>query len=285
MPEATDRPRRALAPSDEAVDAELPQEETLGAEESQPPPPAQQPPGTTRPARQVLRSFIVPGKGQLVVALMLALTAMLVVWTLRTQASQPDYSNLRREELVSLLDTVSSETRRLEEEVRELQTSRDRLASGAQGAQTAQEEAARRLETLKILAGVVPAHGKGIRIIINDPNDRVTPELLLNALEEMRDAGAEVIEFNDQVRVVATTWLGLDERGLPVADGTEITFPLVIEVIGDPPTLEAGLRFRGGLVSEVEGPRVGGTVAIEQLDVVDITSVVVPVDNEFARPN
>lgn len=271
--------------SDEESEVELQPAEVLAGDEAEAQTPAEQPYDTPRSARGILRSFLVPGKGQLVVALMLALTAMLVVWTLRTQASQPDYSNLRREELVSLLDTVSSETRRLEEEVRELQTSRDRLASGAEGAQTAQDEAARRLETLQILAGVVPAHGRGIKVTIEDPNDRVSPELLLNALEEMRDAGAEVVEFNDQVRVVATTWLGLDERGLPVADGTEITFPLVIEIIGDPPTLEAGLRFRGGLVSEVEGPRVGGSVAIEQLDRVDITSVVVPVDNEFARPN
>lgn len=245
---------------------------------------------TTRPRRAApagghLQAFLRPSRGQAVVALILALTAMLVIWTLRTQAAQPDYSNLRREELIALLDTISAETRRLETEVRELQTTRDRLASGAAGAQEAQEEAERRLESLQILSGTVPVHGRGIRIVIKDPDRRVTPELLLNALEELRDSGAEVVELGDEVRVVASTWLGLDDQGRIVADGTVLEPPLLIEVIGDPATLEAGVRFRGGLVSEVEGPRVEGRVSVEQLDDVEIASVVVPDENEFARPN
>lgn len=235
--------------------------------------------------RHHLQAFLRPGRGQVVVALILALTSALVVLTLRTQASQPDYSNLRREELIQLLDNVSVETRRLENEVRELQTTRDRLASGAAGAQAAQDEAQRRLESLQIIGGTVPAHGRGIRITIADPQRKVSPELLLDALEELRDAGGEVVEFNDQVRVVASTWLGLDSQGRVVADGAVLVAPFVIEVIGDPPTLEAGARFRGGLVSEIEGPRVEGSVRIEQLDRVDIDSVVVPRENEFALPN
>lgn len=237
------------------------------------------------PRRNVAADFLRPGRGQLVVALILLLTALLVVLTLRSQAAQPSYSNLRRTELIQLLDNLSAETRRLESDIRDLQTTRDELASGAEGAEAARAEANRRLDELQIIAGTVPVHGPGIRITIQDPEDKVSPELLLDALEELRDAGAEVIEINDLIRVTTSTWLGLDSAGRVIADQQVVTDPILFDVIGDPATLEAGARFRGGLVSEVEGARVGGSVTIEQMSRVDIDSVVVVRENEFARPN
>ena len=214
----------------------------------------------------------------------LCITALLVTWTLRSQASQPDYSSLRRGELIQLLDELSAQTRRLESEVRELTTTRDQLRSGAAGQKAAEEQARRRLEQLRIIAGTVKAHGPGVRMVIRDPQHKITPELLLDALEELRDAGAEVIEFNDSVRVVADSWLGLDSQGQMVMDGQVLDTPVIIDAIGDPATLEAGARFRGGLVSEVEGSRVEGSVSIEQLNRVEIDSVVTVEEPEFAKP-
>lgn len=237
------------------------------------------------PRRNIVADFLRPGRGQLVVALILFLTALLVVLTLRSQAAQPSYSNLRRTELIQLLDNLSAETRRLESDIRGLQTTRDELASGAEGAEAARAEANRRLDELQIIAGTVPVHGPGVRITIQDSQDKVSPELLLDALEELRDAGAEVIEINDLIRVTTSTWLGLDSRGRVIADDQVVTDPILLDVIGDPATLEAGARFRGGLVSEVEGARVGGSVTIEQMSRINIDSVVAVTENEFARPN
>lgn len=243
--------------------------------------PAEEP----KEARTIVRDFLRPGRGQLTVALILMLTALLIVLTLRSQAAEPSYANLRRTELIQLLDNLSTETRRLEADIRDLQTTRDELASGAEGADAARAEANRRLDELQIIAGTVPVHGTGVRITIEDPENKVSPELLLDGLEELRDAGAEVIEIDDRIRVTTATWLGLDSEGRVVADGQVVTDPIVLDVIGDPATLEAGARFRGGLVSEIEGSRVGGFVRIEQMDRVDIDSVVVISENEFARPN
>ncbi len=234
--------------------------------------------------RNYWQALVHPSRGQLTVGVVLAVTALLVVWTLRTQAAQPDYSNLRRTELVQLLDNVTAETRRLEAEARELTTTRDELVSGAAGVRAADDETRSRIETLQILAGTVAAHGPGVRITINDPAQAVTPELLLDALEELRDAGAEVIEFNDTVRVVAASWVGLSPDGKLSVDGVEIDRPIVIEAIGDPATLEAGARFRGGLVSEVEGSRVQGSVEITQSDTVSIESLATLHDPQFAEP-
>lgn len=249
--------------------------------------PVEPEPGVDEPKkeRNILRDFIRPGRGQLTVALILMLTALMIVLTLRSQDAEPSYANLRRTELIQLLDNLSSETRRLEADIRDLQTTRDELASGAEGVDAARAEANRRLNELEIIAGTVPVHGTGVRITIADPENKVSPDLLLDGLEELRDAGAEVIEINDRIRVTTSTWLGLDSEGRVVASDQVITDPVILDVIGDPSTLEAGARFRGGLVSEIEGARVGGVVRIEQLDRVDIDSVVVLAENEFARPN
>ena len=71
--------------------------------------------------RNIVRDFFRPGRGQFTVALILMLTALLIVLTLRSQAAQPSYANLRRAELIQLLDNLSSETRRLEADIRDLQ--------------------------------------------------------------------------------------------------------------------------------------------------------------------
>ena len=231
------------------------------------------------------RAFLKPGRGQLVVGAVLCLAALLIVWTLRSQASQPDYSNLRRTDLIQLLDNLSAETRRLESEVRELTTTREGLVSGAAGVKAADDETRHRIEQMQIVAGTVPATGPGIRITIQDPQGAMSPELLLDALEELRDAGSEVIEFNDAIRVVASTWIDRDPEGRIVVDGIPLTTPIVIEAIGDPATLEAGARFRGGLVSEVEGSRVQGQVEIKQMTAISIDSVASPRVPEFAKPN
>lgn len=235
--------------------------------------------------RRLLRDFLRPGRGQMVVALILAVTSALVMLTVRSQEDGVDYSTMRREELVQLLDNLTAETKRLESDIAAQQQTRDDLASGAEGAAAAEAESLRRLSQLQIIGGTIPVHGTGIRVTISDPGAKVTPELLLNALEELRDAGAEVIEFNDTVRVVAATWIASDGAGGISVDGHALSAPIVIDAIGSPATLEAGARFRGGLVSQVEGSSVGGSVAIEQLEDLRIDSVVEQRENVFARPN
>ena len=241
-------------------------------------------PQRTASSRQWLKDFLRPSRGQAIAGVVLFVTALMVTWTVRSQDAQPEFAQARQEDLVQLLDTVTSQNRALETELRELQSNRDELLSGADKAQSAREDARRRLEQLQILAGTIPAQGPGIRIEISAEAGKLTPELMLNAVEELRDAGAEVIEINNQVRVVVDTAFTVADGGALKAGGQTLTLPLTLEIIGDPVTLEAGARFRGGLVSQVEGPRVGGTVKIAQLHEVRIDSVVEPRRYEFARP-
>lgn len=233
--------------------------------------------------RRLWGSLVQPGRGQIIAAVILFVVGMGGVMQIRINTADDAYTNARREDLVQLLDGLGSESRRLESEIADLERTRAQLQSGADTQRVARSEAQQRTEELGILAGTLPAEGPGIRMQIVDPAGRVNADVLLDAVEEMRDAGAEVIEVNDSIRVVASTWFGADASGL-VIDGSPVSRPITFEVIGDPHSLEEGARFRGGLVSEITGARIGGQVRIDQLERVVIDSLHAARENQYAQP-
>lgn len=246
----------------------------------------QQPPAPPRRFswRAVGRDLLRPSVSQVVFAVILAVVAFAVTVQVQSRARDDTYSSLRRADLVELLDDLTAESRRMESEIVQLENTRRQLQSGVDSARVAREEAQRRLDALELLGGTVRAAGPGIRITIHDPAKKVTPEILYNAVSELRDAGAEVLEINDRIRLVASSWVGSGTGGGLVVDGQTLEFPLIIEAIGAPQTLAEATRFRGGLVSSIEGARVGGSVTVVEVEDLAVDSVVIPQRNRFARP-
>lgn len=232
--------------------------------------------------KEIGRDLVRPSRTQLIVGVILLLFGFALSTQLGGMRDQR-YTNLRQDELVSMLDDVTAESRRLEAEVTQLERTRDQLQSGVDANQVAREEARKRLESLELLGGTVPARGPGVRIAINDPQGRITTEIMLNTIEELRDAGAEVIEVDDKVRLVANSWVA-KENGALVLDGAPLGRNFTIEAIGDARTLAEATRFRGGLVSTIEGERVRGTVQVTELPTVEIRSTVPVRELGFARP-
>lgn len=233
--------------------------------------------------RRIGRDLVRPSRSQLLVALVLFLVGLLVVTQLTGRDDQDTYSSMRRTDLVQLLDQLNAEHERLTQESQRLERTKEQLVSGADARRVAAQENQKRLDQMEILAGSVAAKGPGIRITIIDPEQKVTPDILLDAVEEMRDAGAEAIEINEQVRVVAQTWFSRDGQQL-VVDGKPVHSPITLDVIGQPHALEEGARFRGGLVSQVQAETVGGQVAISRLDEVQIGSLHQTATPQWAKP-
>ncbi|HEX6759076.1 MAG TPA: DUF881 domain-containing protein [Propionibacteriaceae bacterium] len=237
--------------------------------------------GSTR--ARLRASLLHPGRGQVLAAIILFIVGVAGAMQIQINADDDTYASARREDLIQLLDGLSAESRRLEGEIAQLEQTRSNLRSGADTQRVAREEAEKHLTELSILAGTVPAEGNGIRMRIADPNAAVDAAVLLDAVEEMRDAGAEVIEVNNTIRVVGSTWFGSDARGL-VIDSKPVSRPITLEVIGEPHSLEEAARFRGGIVSEITGPKIGGQVEIDQEDRVVIESLHASRENQYARP-
>jgi uncharacterized protein YlxW (UPF0749 family) len=224
-----------------------------------------------------------PGRGQIIAAVILFVVGLGGVMQIRINTADDTYTNARREDLIQLLDGLGSESRRLESEIAEQEQTRTSLQYGADTQRVARQEAERRAQELAILAGTVPAEGPGIRMRIADPAGKVDANVLVDAVEEMRDAGAEVIEVNDTIRVVGSSWFGTNGTGL-VVDGKPISRPITIEVIGDPHSLEEAARFRGGVVSEITGPNIGGQVQIDQQNRIVVESLHATTQNQYAQP-
>lgn len=278
------RSQRRLAGEDHSTVSRAAVTPAEGKSASAPTHAVQDAPEAARSTRARLRaSLLHPGRGQILAALILFLVGAAGAMQIRSNATDDTYASARREDLIQLLDGLSAESRRLEGEITQLEQTRSNLQSGADTQRVARQEAEKHLSELSILAGTAPAEGPGIRMRIADPKAAVDAGVLLDAVEEMRDAGAEVIEVNNTIRVVASTWFGSDARGLLI-DGKPVTRPITLEVIGEPHSLEEAARFRGGIVSEITGPRIGGQVQIEQENRVVIESLHATSENQYARP-
>ena len=226
-----------------------------------------------------------PTRAHVVVGVLLALLGFAAAVQVRAVRSDDEYSSTRRDELVQLLQTLSAAQDRVSRQLAELEDTRDELLLSTDQRQAALEQAQRRLDALLLLDGQVGATGPGVVITIQDPDGSVGAVTLLNAVQELRDAGAEAIEINNVARVVAATWFGsgpaTSEPTLLVSDQT-VRPPYVVEAIGASDTLAKAVAFPGGLADEVEA--LGGSVTVTPLDSVQIQSLAMEPDADFADP-
>ena len=197
------------------------------------------------------------------------------------QDDATDYTSVRGVELVELLKSIDAANERLGTQIEDLTQTRDDLLSSSRRSEDAEEEARKRSDQLAILAGSAGATGPGVVVTIDDPDEAVSANQLLDAVQELRDAGAEAIAINGTARVVAQTYF-LDDEGSVIVGGREVQRPFVIEAIGDPATMSEAVRFRGGLIDRVSNA--GGKAAVEERDKVTITALADVKGPEYARP-
>jgi len=222
------------------------------------------------PRERLRGAFTRPSRGQAIAAVLLALLGFAGVTQVRATQADNDYAGYREQELIDLINGTAAAAQRAEAEIAELERTRADLQSDSLRRKTALQQARKEADTLSVLAGLVPVRGPGIRMTVDDPNGVVDTDVLLDTIEELRTAGAEAIEFNDQVRVVAQSSFEEGAGGIEV-DGELLPSPYVIEAIGEPTTLEGGMELLSGPVDDIE--EAGGSVELERLEDVEITAV------------
>jgi uncharacterized protein YlxW (UPF0749 family) len=189
----------------------------------------------------------------------------------------------RPADLVMLLDSLQQREAALNKEVSDLQRTLAALKASGSDDQAAIADAQARLNALSILVGTVAATGPGVTLTINDTVGGVSPETMIDVVNELRAAGAEAMEIRGgpAVRVGVDTWV-LGSPGALSVDGQTLSPPYSLLAIGDPPTLAAAVNIPGGAVDSVE--RVGGTIAVQQSDRIDITALRQPKPRQYAQP-
>ncbi|QNE78545.1 DUF881 domain-containing protein [Streptomyces finlayi] len=234
----------------------------------------EQPAGASAPTvlsgRQRLMAGLWPprvSRAQLIVALLLFVLGLGLAIQVRSNSDNSALRGARQEDLVRILDEVDDRTQRLQDEKQRLDDQRTELENSSDQAEEARKQTREKERQLGILAGTVAAHGPGITLTISDPSGAVEADMLLDAIQELRAAGAEAIEV-DGVRVVASTYFSGSAGAIEV-DGRKVAPPYEFKVIGKPQDLEPALNIPGGVVQTLEKEQATAQVARADDIVVD----------------
>lgn len=232
--------------------------------------------------RQRLRDALLrPGRPQVVVAVLLAIVGFALMTQVRANHQDDSFQGLRDQELIDVLNGLAGTSQRAQAEITRLENTRAELQSSTSAREAALEQAQQQADTLEILGGTVPVTGPGIRITIDEVDGPVDIDSMLDTVQELRAAGAEAMQFNGEVRVVAQTSFEDGVGGIDV-DGQLLEPPYVIDVIGEPGTLSGALVFAQGPIDQLEDD--GATVDVAELRSLDIESVVPTTRPQFADP-
>ncbi len=206
--------------------------------------------------------------GLVTVGLAVALGFGLVV-QIRSTGEAEGLTGATEEDLVRILGELDTREEQLRGQLAEREQAVEELGGSRTQSGSALAEAERRAEVIGILNGTLPARGPGLRLMIQDPKGALTAAVLLDAIQELRGAGAEAIDV-DGVRVVVSSYVS-GTPGELIVDGQKLDAPYEVIAIGPPGDLEVALNVSGGVVADVA--RAGGSATVIQADELSIETV------------
>jgi len=228
------------------------------------------------------RAFTRPTRGQVVVAVLLALVGFAGVTQVRSNQVDDTYAGLRQQDLIDILNGLAGSTQRAEAEIQRLEAARDDLQSNTSARQAALAEARQRAQVLSVLAGTVPVQGPGVTITIKEVSGQVQVGPFIDMIQALRTADAEAMQINHEVRVIAQTSFEDGTGGLLV-DGRLLEAPFTIDVIGSSAELAAALRFPDGPRDEFADDN-GAELTFDERSSVEIETTRDAVDSDVAEP-
>jgi len=221
-------------------------------------------------------------RGQIAIALTLALLGFLLATQLRSQQGLAQRLSIEKEsDLGQILTELTARSDQISSEIVDLRV-KVAQASGTEAQQRALVvDARQQLEAVQILLGLVPVKGPGILMIFNDPKTTLGPDVLLDTVQELRDAGAESIEISG-VRIVASTAFTGTPGALRIG-ATPVSSPYEVTAIGPASTLAEAMRIPGGVVDSLAADQ-GASVRITEEGSVSILHVSALPKFVHARP-
>ncbi len=196
-----------------------------------------------------------------VTAVCMVLGLMLAAQFRTTQELKASLPYQRIEDLSARLTQTEKERDTLRKEVQRLKED------------TGAEVLTKELQQLKMNAGVLPVSGPGVVVSLDDSKKSTKPgenpnlylihdDDLLKVINELRAAGAEAIAINEQ-RLIATSEIRCAGPTVSV-NNSRFSPPYVIRAIGDPKSLEASLKMRGGVIETLKFWGIQVSVAPEE---------------------
>ena len=184
-----------------------------------------------------------------VTAVCMVLGLMLAAQFRTTQELKASLPYQRIEDLSNRLSQTEKERDGLRKEVQRLKED------------TGAEVLTKEIQQLRMNAGVLPVSGPGVVVSLDDSKKATKPgenpnlylihdDDLLKVINELWAAGAEAIAINEQ-RLIASSEIRCAGPTVSV-NNSRFSPPYVIRAIGDPKSLEASLKMRGGVIETLK---------------------------------
>lgn len=187
----------------------------------------------------------------------------------------------REEDLAQILADLSTQSDRLQEEITSLRLTLLAFENSAESEDLALRSLQQRLDELRVLAGTVAVEGEGVRITVQDPERYMTQDLLVDSVQELRDAGAEAIAVNETRLVASSSFT--TRNGKLVLDDVLLEPPFVVTAIGPSDTISKALTIPGGALDSLQSrPQV--TAVVEVLEELTIPPRREPVTFVYGDP-
>lgn len=161
--------------------------------------------------------------------------------------SQTDVTSLttkRESELREELESWQSKYDDTANQLTQAQANLDEYKNKINDTQASSELLDKELQQAELYLGKTDVEGQGIIIEISDGTSNVVADDLISLMNELKTAEAEAISVNGQRVTNLTEFADVDSY--IVVNGTRLSSPYTIQVIGNQKYLESGITAKGG---------------------------------------
>jgi uncharacterized protein YlxW (UPF0749 family) len=199
---------------------------------------------------------------------------LLVVVQLRTQSGGAAFAGLSSQDLTVLVANLNDRNDQLRREVATLDRELTTLTEDRQRGDISIDDLRADLRRVRLYAGIDPATGPGVVVVVRGPIDGAGIEDLLN---ELRNAGAEAMATGE-IRLVPGT-VASGPAGQVSIGGASTGDPLELTVIGPPDKLIGSLTRSGGIIAQL-----AATQPEVSIEVTPVDGLKVPASNRDLVP-
>ena len=240
--------------------------------------------GRARPRSGCARRCSGRRAAQVVVGVLLAALGFAAITQVRTNTTDNSYAGYREQDLVNVLSGLAGTSQRAQQEINRLEAT----AAAARG-RTSRRRAPpsprprSRSRSSASWPGAVPVTGPGIRVTVTEGPQHVDVDAVLDTIEELRSAGAEAMQVNGKVRLVAQSSVQATPSGLEI-DGRPADVAVRLRRDRRPPH-PAGCAHPESTDRSRSSRTPAPPSTSQELKALDITAVHKRAASQFAQPN
>ena len=194
-------------------------------------------------------------KGKITMTVIIGLMCFILVYIMFMQfkvVNQTDITSLttkRESELREELDDWQSKYEDTANQLEQAKMNLEEYKNKIDDTQASSELLDKELQQAELYLGKTDVEGAGIIINLSDGTANIIAEDLINLMNELKTAEAEAISVNGQRVTNLTEFADVDSY--IVVNGTRLSSPYTIQVIGNQKYLECGITAKGGFSDDM----------------------------------